>query len=172
MSWTRIRLELARGPGHPELNADRATLAAITDGLAAFRQGAGPEMGIHLDTNFNFKTAGYIKVARACEPYDLSWLEIDSYDPAAWNAGSDADLNPELASPPGLQGLSPAAVLIALVAREEGFNVLLTRRSDGLRRHAGQIAFPGGRCDPQGASAGLPRRRTDARPRSEDGPRR
>ena len=71
----------ARGPGHPELNADRATLAAITDGLAAFRQGAGPDMGIHLDTNFNFKTEGYIKVARACEPYDLSWLEIDSYDP-------------------------------------------------------------------------------------------
>jgi galactonate dehydratase len=71
----------ARGPGHPELNADRATLAAITDGLAAFRQGAGADMGIHLDTNFNFKTEGYIKVARACEPYALAWLEIDSYDP-------------------------------------------------------------------------------------------
>jgi galactonate dehydratase len=71
----------ARGPGYPELNADRATLAAITDGLAAFRQGAGPDIGIHLDTNFNFKTEGYIKVARACEPYGLSWLEIDSYDP-------------------------------------------------------------------------------------------
>jgi galactonate dehydratase len=71
----------ARGPGHPELNADRATLAAITDGLAAFRQGAGPDIGIHLDTNFNFRTDGYIKVARACEPYALAWLEIDSYDP-------------------------------------------------------------------------------------------
>lgn len=71
----------ARGPGHPELNADRATLAAITDCLAAFRQGAGADIGIHLDTNFNFKTEGYIKVARACEPYDLAWLEIDSYDP-------------------------------------------------------------------------------------------
>jgi L-alanine-DL-glutamate epimerase-like enolase superfamily enzyme len=71
----------ARGPGHPELNADGATLAAITDCLAAFRQGAGADMGIRLDTNFNFKTEGYIKVARACEPYDLAWLEIDSYDP-------------------------------------------------------------------------------------------
>jgi galactonate dehydratase len=71
----------ARGPGHPELNADRATLAAITDCLVAFRQGAGAEMGIHLDTNFNFKTEGTIKVARACEPYALAWLEIDSYDP-------------------------------------------------------------------------------------------
>jgi len=71
----------ARGPGHPELNADGATLAAIADGLAAFRQGAGPGMNIHLDTNFNFKTEGYIKVARACEPYNLAWLEIDTYDP-------------------------------------------------------------------------------------------
>ena len=24
---------------------------------------------------------GYIKVARTCEPYNLFWLEIDSYDP-------------------------------------------------------------------------------------------
>ncbi|WP_315836229.1 mandelate racemase/muconate lactonizing enzyme family protein [Bradyrhizobium prioriisuperbiae] len=71
----------ARGPGHPQLNADGAVLAAITDGLAAFRQGAGPDMNIHLDTNFNFKTEGYIKVARACEPFGLAWLEIDSYDP-------------------------------------------------------------------------------------------
>ena len=42
----------ARSPGGPELNADDATLAAIRDGLAAFRQGAGPNMGILLDTNF------------------------------------------------------------------------------------------------------------------------
>jgi L-alanine-DL-glutamate epimerase-like enolase superfamily enzyme len=70
-----------RSAGGPELNADGKTLAAITEGLAAFRQGAGSDMGILLDTNFNFKTEGYIKVARACEPYNLFWLEIDSYDP-------------------------------------------------------------------------------------------
>ena len=69
-----------RTPGGPELNADVPVLKAIDQGLAAFRQGAGPDMGILLDTNFNFKTEGYIKVARACEPYNLFWLEIDSYD--------------------------------------------------------------------------------------------
>jgi 8-oxo-dGTP pyrophosphatase MutT (NUDIX family) len=73
---------------------------------------------------------------------------LDSYDPQASAAGSDADLNPELGVTAGLQGLSAAAVLIALVERADGFSVLFTRRSDGLRRHAGQIAFPGGRCDP------------------------
>jgi L-alanine-DL-glutamate epimerase-like enolase superfamily enzyme len=71
----------ARGPGWPELNVDNATIDAIHNGLSAFRQGAGPEMGILLDTNFNFKTEGYVKVARACERYNLFWLEIDSYDP-------------------------------------------------------------------------------------------
>jgi 8-oxo-dGTP pyrophosphatase MutT (NUDIX family) len=41
----------------------------------------------------------------------------------------------------------PAAVLIGLVERQDGYSVLLTRRSDALRRHAGQVALPGGRCD-------------------------
>lgn len=41
-----------------------------------------------------------------------------------------------------------AAVLVPLVERPEGLGVLLTLRPDTLRRHAGQIAFPGGRADP------------------------
>jgi L-alanine-DL-glutamate epimerase-like enolase superfamily enzyme len=70
-----------RTPGHPELNADRATLRAVHDTLAAFRQGAGPDMGIHLDVNYHFKTEGNLKVAKAVEPFDLTWLEIDTWDP-------------------------------------------------------------------------------------------
>jgi 8-oxo-dGTP pyrophosphatase MutT (NUDIX family) len=45
----------------------------------------------------------------------------------------------------------PAAVLIALIAREE-LTVLLTQRSGDLKAHAGQISFPGGRVDPEDAS--------------------
>jgi galactonate dehydratase len=70
----------ARGEGFPGLNADPALLAGIADALAAFRQGAGPDMGLHLDVNFNFKTDGFIKVARVCEPFNLAWLELDTYD--------------------------------------------------------------------------------------------
>jgi L-alanine-DL-glutamate epimerase-like enolase superfamily enzyme len=70
----------ARGPGFPELNADPNVLHSIADTLAAFRDGAGPDMGLHLDTNFHFKTDGFLKVARVCEPFNLTWLEIDSYD--------------------------------------------------------------------------------------------
>lgn len=41
----------------------------------------------------------------------------------------------------------PAAVLIALVRRPEGFTVLYTERSPDLRAHSGQVAFPGGKVD-------------------------
>lgn len=44
--------------------------------------------------------------------------------------------------------LTPAAVLVGLIEREAGYSVLLTRRSETLRRHTGQVAFPGGRLDP------------------------
>ncbi len=49
-------------------------------------------------------------------------------------------------------GLIPAAVLVALIEREQGFNVLLTRRTEHLRDHAGQISFPGGRIEPHDPS--------------------
>ena len=40
-----------------------------------------------------------------------------------------------------------AAVLIPLVVRESGVTVLLTKRTDHLHDHAGQISFPGGRVE-------------------------
>jgi 8-oxo-dGTP pyrophosphatase MutT (NUDIX family) len=44
----------------------------------------------------------------------------------------------------------PAAVLVAVTDRAEP-GVILTQRNAMLRRHAGQIAFPGGRIDPEDA---------------------
>jgi 8-oxo-dGTP pyrophosphatase MutT (NUDIX family) len=43
--------------------------------------------------------------------------------------------------------LTRAAVLVPIVRRNTGLTVLLTRRTEHLRDHAGQIAFPGGRCE-------------------------
>jgi len=48
--------------------------------------------------------------------------------------------------PPG-DTLLPAAVLIAVTDRAEP-GVILTQRTETMRKHAGQIAFPGGRIDP------------------------
>ncbi|MBI3826343.1 MAG: mandelate racemase/muconate lactonizing enzyme family protein [Candidatus Rokubacteria bacterium] len=72
-----------RGPGFPELNADRKTLEGLREQLAAFREGAGPDVDILVDLNFNFKTEGFLKAARAMEPFDLLWVEIDTRDPKA-----------------------------------------------------------------------------------------
>lgn len=44
--------------------------------------------------------------------------------------------------------LKPAAVLLGLVEREGGLHVLLTKRSEQLKTHSGQVSFPGGKCDP------------------------
>lgn len=41
----------------------------------------------------------------------------------------------------------PAAVLVPVVARDNGLTVLLTQRSEHLPNHAGQVAFPGGKID-------------------------
>ncbi|MCP1471337.1 8-oxo-dGTP pyrophosphatase MutT (NUDIX family) [Sphingobium sp. OAS761] len=52
--------------------------------------------------------------------------------------------DPRIAGP---MTLAPAAVLMAVTERPEP-GLILTQRSSRLRKHAGQIAFPGGRVDP------------------------
>lgn len=47
--------------------------------------------------------------------------------------------------------LRPAAVLLGLVPRGGDLSVVLTLRNDGLRHHAGQVSFPGGRIEPDDA---------------------
>jgi 8-oxo-dGTP pyrophosphatase MutT (NUDIX family) len=59
---------------------------------------------------------------------------------APWNYEELADL---LGDVPAVE----AAVLVGLVPRATGLQVLLTRRTDSLRHHAGQVSFPGGRVE-------------------------
>jgi galactonate dehydratase len=70
-------------PGILERNIDGAFIGAITDMLAAYREGLGPTAGLMMDLNFNQRTEGFLRIARAVEPFDLTWLEIDIHDPAA-----------------------------------------------------------------------------------------
>ena len=48
---------------------------------------------------------------------------------------------------------SAASVLVPLVTRGNAVHVLLTRRTDHLRDHAGQVSFPGGRAEIHDADA-------------------
>lgn len=43
--------------------------------------------------------------------------------------------------------LRPAAVLLPLIERGHGLHLVLTRRTDHLRTHSGQVALPGGKID-------------------------
>ncbi len=67
--------------------------------------------------------------------------------PRAWIA-DHLDPLEVTAAPAEDAALAAAAVLIALVEHPAGPSVILTRRADTLRAHTGQIALPGGRCDP------------------------
>lgn len=49
---------------------------------------------------------------------------------------------------PGAGPVTPAAVLVAIVSRPEP-TVLLTLRPETMRKHPGQVSFPGGRIDPE-----------------------
>lgn len=49
------------------------------------------------------------------------------------------------------QNVRPAAVLIPIICRPEP-TLLLTRRADFLSKHAGQVAFPGGKNDAEDGS--------------------
>ena len=70
-------------PGAPELNADQPLLSALTNQMQALREGAGEEMGILLDMNFNFRTEGYLQVMRTLAPFNLFWYEMDIFNPEA-----------------------------------------------------------------------------------------
>ncbi len=80
-------------------------------------------------------------------------LTIDDIEAAVRSAPlgerSDFDLNPDVkAAQLKLHEQRRAAVLCGLRQREGRLHVILTHRSAHLRRHASQVAFPGGRIDP------------------------
>jgi 8-oxo-dGTP pyrophosphatase MutT (NUDIX family) len=86
----------------------------------------------------------------------LSTKPTDSiFDPRtgrSWCRG-DFDLNPELVADLAVMDPPrPAAVLVPVVARDE-LTVLMTVRTVHLANHGGQIAFPGGKVEPEDTDA-------------------
>lgn len=63
-------------------------------------------------------------------------------------ASSDFDLNAAI-QPVGGVSLKPAGVLVPIIERAAGPQLILTKRSSTIKHHPGQIAFPGGRVDPE-----------------------
>ena len=68
-------------PFQPDLNVDRSVLRDLRALLDAFRDGAGPDVEILLDLNFNARIEGYTTIVRALADVDLFWIEIDTDSP-------------------------------------------------------------------------------------------
>ena len=58
-------------------------------------------------------------------------------------------LDPERAVELDVQGAVEAGVLVPVFVEEGELHVVFTLRRDDLRRHPGEISFPGGRRDPE-----------------------
>lgn len=71
---------LLKGPGG---DAPPAVVRSTEAIVGTFRRALGPDVGIALDVAFGLKLGGAIKLARALEPYDLMWLETETFDPRA-----------------------------------------------------------------------------------------
>lgn len=72
-------------------------------------------------------------------------------DPDAPAVRGDLDLDPEQWRIAGVKATRPAAVMVPVIDRPEPM-VLLTLRTSDLPSHPGQIAFPGGKIDPDDAT--------------------
>ena len=68
------------------------------------------------------------------------------------NPRGDHDLQPEGFSVAPATPHRPAAVLVPVIDRPEGVTLLFTKRAAHLRDHSGQVAFPGGKVDPEDTS--------------------
>jgi len=73
------------------------------------------------------------------QPFTAEWFRN------RFSAAPASDVLHEEGIPPG--PLTPAAVLVPIVLRDTEPTVLLTRRTDHLHHHPGQVSFPGGRVE-------------------------
>lgn len=79
--------------------------------------------------------------------------EILKHDPIALSeTHGDHRLNPDLSEELQNLKLRPAAVLIPVIADDDVARVILTVRTEKLRKHSGQVAFAGGAIDADDAS--------------------
>ncbi|MGV6873054.1 mandelate racemase/muconate lactonizing enzyme family protein [Pseudochelatococcus sp. B33] len=75
------RPSVQRAKGFPERNWDDFLVRSAAMTVEAFRAGCGPDVGVMLDLNFNFRLEGYRRIGQALRSANLTWLEVDIHDP-------------------------------------------------------------------------------------------
>jgi L-alanine-DL-glutamate epimerase-like enolase superfamily enzyme len=68
------------GLGTTDQNATPELIGHIETLLGTFRRAVGPQVGLALDLNFNFKPEAARRICRALEPLGMMWVEMDMYD--------------------------------------------------------------------------------------------
>lgn len=91
---------------------------------------------------FSYDATEFAELARKDLP------NLKSSDPFDLAMGQgDHRLNPDLYGFVRTQILKPAAVLVPIIDDGKDARVILTKRTETLRKHSGQVAFAGGRID-------------------------
>lgn len=92
---TNLVQEPAAPGGRPRLAEYRdgamapRTIDEAVTWIGTIRDVVGPGIGISLDVQFEYKLAAIVELARALEPFDLYWLEVESFDAGALRAAAD-----------------------------------------------------------------------------------
>jgi L-alanine-DL-glutamate epimerase-like enolase superfamily enzyme len=69
--------------GEPSQASVKENVEALKRIVTTFREAVGDKVDICVDINATFNNNGFLSVAKAMEPFDLMWLEVDSNDPEA-----------------------------------------------------------------------------------------
>jgi L-alanine-DL-glutamate epimerase-like enolase superfamily enzyme len=59
---------------------DRRTIDEAVKWIGTLRDVVGPSIGIAVDVQFDYRMGGIVQLARALEPFNLYWLEVESFD--------------------------------------------------------------------------------------------
>ncbi|MEK9673095.1 MAG: mandelate racemase/muconate lactonizing enzyme family protein [Rhodospirillaceae bacterium] len=78
----------------PELPVSKKLIRNVRDCLEALIDGAGPDVDILVDCNFNLKPDGLLKLLRGLEDLNLFWVELDTHNPKAQGYVRDHSRHP------------------------------------------------------------------------------
>lgn len=73
----------AQLPRYRDGAIERHTLDEAVRWIGTLRDVVGPDIGIAVDVQFDYRMGGIVQLARALEPFDLYWLEVEDLDPDA-----------------------------------------------------------------------------------------
>jgi len=141
---TQDRLSVPAGDAPP--GAIRAAEAVV----GTFREALGPDVGIALDVAFTYRLGGAIALARALEPYDMMWLETETFDPQALRMVRDASRTPICTGESlfGLHGFRPYLELHAqdVIMPDLAWNGITMGKKIADMAHAYDVLFAPHNC--------------------------